>query len=158
MNLNLKKTAIGLFLTLAFCQCKEDRNPAGQAYYSNLKNTLDKVYHVSIGGGDNINIFILHSDTICSCNGKNVYLVDEIAKKDPRCKTVVILKNDYRHNIRDFIHTKNAIFCSDSTRILEKDGNVFRFDKIFAVRNGSYDNMFDLEDKDVPQIQRYFNL
>ncbi len=158
MNLSLKKTAIGLLLSFPFYQCTEDRNPAGQAYYSNLKNTLDKVYHVPVDSGDNVNIFILHSDTICSCNGKNVYLVDEIAKKDPRCKTVVILKNDYTHNIRNFIRTNNAIFLSDTTRILEKNGNVFRYDKIFVIRNGLYDNMFDLEDKDVPQIQQYFNL
>jgi hypothetical protein len=158
MNLIHKRIAFFALITLVFCQCRNDSNPAGLALYDNLKNTLEKEYSVSTGNQANMVIFILHSDTICSCNGKNIYLVDEIAKQHPDYKTVVILKNDNKHKIRNMIHTNTATFCSDTTRVLEKYGNVFRFDKIFTVHNGAYDNMFDLEDKDVKQIRDYFNL
>ncbi|OQP59829.1 hypothetical protein [Niastella populi] len=156
--MNLKRIAIFVLMTLVFCQCRNESNPAGLAYYANLKSTLETEYNISIGNEKNMVVFVLHSDTICSCNGKNVSMVDEIARKHPDYKTVVILKNDFTNKIRDMIHTGNVTFCSDTTKVLEKNGNVFRFDKLFSVRNGAYDNMFDLEDKDVRQIRDYFNL
>ena len=147
-----------LILLLSGCTANVPKSKLGQTYYNNINKVLSRNYPFKPEYPDSTILIILHSDTLCSCNGKNLFLVNEILYKRKHIRSYIFVKNDYKKFIRNQLYLTNSRIFLDTTDLLEKNGCFFRFDKIFALVNGKYDNMFDLEEKDIENIKRYYSL
>jgi len=136
------------FVLLILSCGKSDKEAGSQEknkeYFSRLQDFMVKETAFNTGGGDFLLFVIRRYD--CSCNDKNlVYDKEVLRTADKSYKRAIIFIGEKDSDYTRKLNLKDEWVYNDTTKLLEKHGNLFVADKLFVITKGQFSAMFDME-------------